>query len=202
MPVGTVVLAESKTWHIPWNSRNNEDQMPMESDTPDQPPDMVGKTDQPTPGQEQLRETFIALVFGGDTGRYDEFCALVAQVLPPAASAVVRGSAITGERWKDKAPFDADGPGTSDIDLTLVGADLLEHFSVDGFWVPGIHSRPLSDVDPDIAPTLVPLRERLMAMVGRPVNIQASRDVVIAFRGDLLGQPYLTIIGKAEPAEA
>ncbi len=42
-----------------------------------------------------------------------------------------------------------------------------------------MHSRPLSDDDPDIAPDLVPLRGALMKMVRRPVNIQASRDVVI-----------------------
>jgi hypothetical protein len=35
-------------------------------------------------------------------------------------------------------------------------------------------------------------------MVGRPVNIQATRDFVMYLRGDLLGQPYLTLIGKAE----
>jgi hypothetical protein len=173
----------------------------MESDTPDQTADTVGNSDQAAPSQQALRETFVRLVFNGDPGRYDEFCGHVAEVLPPRGSAVVRGSAITGQRWKDGAPFDADGPGTSDIDLTLVGAELLEHFSIDGFWVPGIHSRPLSDVDPDIAPTLVPLRERLMGLAGRPVNIQATRDVVMAFRGDLLGQPYLTIVGKAEPPE-
>jgi hypothetical protein len=43
----------------------------------------------------------------------------------------------------------------------------------------------------------VPLRRELMALVHRPVNIQASRDIVIQFRGDLLGQPYLTLIGKS-----
>jgi hypothetical protein len=176
--------------------------MPMETDSPDQPPDTVSNSDQPSPSQEELRETFIRLVFGGHAGRYDAFCEQVAALLPAEARAVVRGSAITGRRWKDGAPFDADGPGTSDIDLTLVGAELLSHFSVDGFWVPGIHSRPLSDEDPDIAPTLVPLRERLVALAGRPVNIQASRDVVMALRGDLLGQPYLTIVGKADGSEA
>ena len=55
-------------------------------------------------------------------------------------------------------------------------------------------------VDPDIAPDLVPLRERLMQMVGRPVNIQATRDFVMYLRGDVLGQPYLTLIGKVESA--
>ncbi len=36
-----------------------------------------------------------------------------------------------------------------------------------------------------------------MAMVQRPVNIQASRDIVLQFRGGLLGQPYLTSVRKA-----
>jgi hypothetical protein len=55
----------------------------------------------------------------------------------------------------------------------------------------------LSEDDPDIAPSLIPLREALMVMTGRPVNIQGSRDVVIQFRGGLLDQPYLTLIPKA-----
>ena len=41
-----------------------------------------------------------------------------------------------------------------------------------------------------------------MAMTGRPVNIQASRDVVIQFRGDLLGQPYLVLIDSADDPAA
>jgi hypothetical protein len=52
----------------------------------------------------------------------------------------------------------------------------------------------MGEDDPDIAPGLVPLRETLMAMVKRPVNIQASREIVIQFRGDLLGQPYLILL--------
>jgi hypothetical protein len=109
----------------------------------------------------------------------------------------LRGSAVTGTRWKDGAAFDADGPGTSDLDLTLVGGDeVIGLYKVTGFWVPGIHSRPLSDEDPDIAPDLVPLRERLMALVKRPVNIQGSRDLVMYLRGELGGQPYLVLIDK------
>jgi len=145
-----------------------------------------------------MRERVVNLVFGGDPGRLDEFCQVVRQALPQASAAVLRGSAVTGVRWKDGAPFDADGPGTSDLDLTLVGGDLLKLFTITGFFVPGMHTRPLSDDDPDIAPDLVPLRQRLMKMVGRPVNIQATRDFVMYLRGDVLGQPYLTLIGKAE----
>ena len=109
---------------------------------------------------------------------------------------VLRGSAVTGERWKDGAPFDADGPGTSDLDLTLVGDEVLQHFKLTGFYVPGVHTMPLGDDHPDIAPDLLPLRKQLIDMVGRPVNIQGTRDFVMYLRGDLLGQPYLTLIGN------
>lgn len=146
---------------------------------------------------EQKRDNVVRLAFGGDRAKFDEFVNMVREAIPPGTGVVLRGSAVTGERWKDGAAFDADGACTSDLDLTLVGGDeVLKFYKVTGFWVPGMHSRPLSDEDPDIAPDLVPLRERLMAMVHRPVNIQASRDVVMYFRGELVGQPYLVLIDK------
>ena len=61
-----------------------------------------------------------------------------------------------------------------------------------------MHSRPLCEDDPDIAPDLLPLRKQLMDMVHRPVNLQASRNIVIRFRGDLLDQPYLTLFETPE----
>ena len=146
----------------------------------------------------EKRDNVIRLAFGGDPARLDAFVDTIKQVIPENTGVVLRGSAVTGFRWKDRAPFDADGPGTSDLDLTLVGHRILEYFILDGFFVPGIHSRPLSDQDRDIAPRLVPLREQLMAMVGRPVNIQGTRDFVMYFRGELLGQPYLTLVEKQD----
>jgi hypothetical protein len=44
----------------------------------------------------------------------------------------------------------------------------------------------------------VPLRERLMSLAGRPVNIQASREIVLQVRGDLLDQPYLTLCSRPD----
>jgi hypothetical protein len=146
----------------------------------------------------EKRELVINLVFGGDRERFEEFCRCVKDAIPERTGVVLRGSAVTGERWKDGARFDAEGPGTSDLDLTLVGDEVIGLFKVTGFWVPGVHSRPLSDEDPDIAPDLIPLREKLSAMVGRPVNIQATRDFVMYFRGELIGQPYLTLIEKPD----
>lgn len=148
--------------------------------------------------EDEKRANVIRLAFGGETHRFQRFCEEVRRVVPPGTEVILRGSAVTGQRWKDGAAFDADGPGTSDLDLTLVGEDVLAFFKVTGFFVPGVHSRPVSDDDPDIAPGLVPLREKLMALVHRPVNIQASRDVVKQLRGDLLGQPYLTLIPKSD----
>jgi hypothetical protein len=146
----------------------------------------------------EKRANVVRLVFGGNGDRFEAFVRTIREEVPDGTGAVLRGSAVTGRRWKDGAPFDADGPGTSDLDLTLVGDAVIGLFTVTGFFVPGVHSRPLSEEDPGIAPDLVPLRETLMAMTGRPVNIQASREVVMQFRGDLLGQPYLTLIEKTE----
>jgi hypothetical protein len=142
------------------------------------------------------RDNVIRLAFGGDPRRFEAFCDVVRQGIPPGTAVVLRGSAVTGERWKDGAPFDADGPGTSDLDLTLVGDEVLQHFKLTGFYVPGVHTMPLGDDHPDIAPDLLPLRKQLIDMVGRPVNIQGTRDFVMYLRGDLLGQPYLPLIGN------
>jgi hypothetical protein len=160
-------------------------------------------TQKPAPwemSEAEKRANVIRLAFGGSDERFEDFLRVIRQEIPDGTAVVLRGSAVTGARWKDGAPFDADGPGTSDLDLTLVGDRVIGLFTVTGFFVPGVHSRPLSDEDPDIAPGLIPLREALMAMTGRPVNIQASRDLVMQFRGDLLGQPYLTLIDKSGPA--
>jgi hypothetical protein len=138
----------------------------------------------------------LRLAFANDRATYDRFCDIVREAVPEAHAAVLRGSAITGRRYGDGAPFDADGPGTSDLDLTLVGAEVLRYFS--SFWIPGIHSKPLSDTDPDIAPELVPLRRQLIDLVKRPVNIQGTRDWLQYFRGDIMEQPYLTLFGSVK----
>jgi hypothetical protein len=151
-----------------------------------------GLTDQ------QKRDTVIHLAFDDRDDLFDKFCRAIEAAVPPRTTVILRGSAVTGRRWRDDAPFDASGRGTSDLDLTLVGDAALLFFKPTGFFVPGVHSRPLSDDDPEIAPDLVPLRRTLMAMVQRPVNIQATREIVTLLRGDWLGQPYLTLFTKPD----
>jgi hypothetical protein len=147
---------------------------------------------------DRKRANLLALVFGNDEAKFQQFLETVREAIPDGTAVVLRGSAVTGKRWKGNEPFDHAGPGTSDLDLTLVGEEAIRLFKPTGFYVPAVHSIPVSDRHPGIAPDLVPLRDRLMAMVGRPVNIQASLDIVIQFRGDLLGQPYLVLIAKPD----
>jgi hypothetical protein len=151
--------------------------------------------------EQEKRDNVVRLAFGGSEERFEQFVDVIRESIPPETGVVLRGSAVTGRRWKDGALFDAEGPGTSDMDLTLVGDEIIGFYKVTGFFVPGVHSRPISKTDPDIAPGLIPLRERLMAMVQRPVNIQATRDFVMYVRGELLGQPYLVLIDKTIQTE-
>jgi hypothetical protein len=152
-------------------------------------------------GSNELRETemrrnVINLAFGGDEEQFKEFCELIQVAVPPGTAAVLRGSSVTGERYEDGAPFDADGPGTSDLDLTLVGEEAVALYDITGSYIPGVHTMPMGEDHPGIAPRLEPLQRKLISMVNRPVNIQASRDLWQQIRGDLMGQPYLTLFGK------
>jgi hypothetical protein len=146
----------------------------------------------------EKRANVVRLAFGGSEEQFQQFIRIIREEIPEGTGVILRGSAVTGVRWRDGAPFDADGTGTSDLDLTLVGDAVIGLYKVSGFFVPGVHTRPVSDDDPEIAPDLIPLRETLMVMTGRPVNIQASREIVIQFRGGMLDQPYLTLVERTE----
>ena len=150
----------------------------------------------------EKRENAIRLAFRGDRDRFDEFCRVLAESIPANTAAVLGGSSVTGHSYREGRPFDADGPMTSDLDLTLVGPEVIEYFSLEGFWIPGIHSHPVKEGDDDIAPALKKLRHKLQTIAGgRPVTIQASRDFYYWIREQWLGQPYLTLVGKLQDEE-
>jgi hypothetical protein len=145
--------------------------------------------------ESEMRENLVRLAFDGDPGKLEQFLDVLRAELPPDTRVVLRGSAVTGKRWEDGAPFDADGPGTSDLDLTLCGPEILKQYEgLSAYYIPGVHTKPISEKDIDIAPELTPLRDRLIAMVGRPVNIQGTRNWIMFVREKVMNQPYLTLI--------
>jgi hypothetical protein len=145
---------------------------------------------------EHVRRRVVRLAFDDDEERYARFIRTLRESIPPDVSVVLRGSAVTGKRWEDGAPFDADGPGTSDLDLTFVGGGMVKHFEV--FYIPGMHSAPLSDEHPDASITFVPLRKALTAIARRPVNLQATSDFLQYLRDVVMTQPYFVMIPKSE----
>src|SRR3954468_10013930 len=144
--------------------------------------------------QEAIRERVTRLAFGGDSRRFDEFVRVLAEATPAGVEVILRGSAVTGHKWHSDEPFDADGPGTSDLDVTFVGGDMVTLFR--DFHIPGIHSAPLSEAHPFASPALGPLRKRLCAMCGRPVNLQATTSLVQFLRDVVMDQPYLVLLKK------
>jgi hypothetical protein len=150
--------------------------------------------------EEEVRERIIRLGFAGDARRLDEFCEKMRANLPKGTGVALRGSVVTAERWEDGAPFDADGPRSSDLDVTLVGSRVMEFWDSEAYYIPGLHTKPLGDKDPGIAPGLNPLRLALQQMVGRPVNFQATSNLILFARDVLFDQPYYTLIEAEEDA--
>lgn len=148
--------------------------------------------------EEAVEDRVVRLAFGGERQRWEQFVAALREAIPPNVTIVIRGSAVVGRRWIDGEPFDAHGPGTSDLDLTLVGGDMLRLWNEDAFYIPKLHTVPLSDAAPDACPVLVPLRRALSAIARRPVNIQATSSVVQYARDVLMDQPYFTVLDAGE----
>jgi hypothetical protein len=150
--------------------------------------------------QDTIRERVIRLAFGGDPRRLEEFVRVLDEGSPAGVEIILRGSAVTGHKWMSDEPFDADGPGTSDLDVTFVGGGMVTLFRE--FHIPEIHSVPFGDAHPFAAPGLANLRKQLCAMVGRPVNIQATTSFVQFVRDVVMDQPYLVLLKKPEEDEA
>ncbi len=143
-----------------------------------------------------VRERIIKLAFGGHESRYRRFVNTLRKAVSDDTQVILRGSAVTGQRWEDGKPFDADGPGTSDLDVTFLGADMLDLWQE--FYLPKMHTSPLSDDNPDACPPLNNLRAKLSRIARRPVNLQASIGLVQFARDVLFDQPYYTILGKSD----
>lgn len=145
---------------------------------------------------ETVHDRIVRLAFNGDEHRFHRFVDELEEAAPPGCQVIIRGSAVTGVRWEDGKPFDADGPGTSDLDVTFISGDMLDLWTE--FYIPMLHTVPLSDHNPEACPPLCALRKRLSELAGRPVNLQASSGFVHFARDVLFDQPYYTVIEKAD----
>jgi hypothetical protein len=145
-------------------------------------------------GDEQIEERIVRLAFDGDALKYREFCAKLKAGLPDGTGVALRGSVVTNKRWEDGKPFDAGGRGTSDLDVTLIGDKVMEFWNEDAFYIPGLHTKPLCDKEPLIAPALNPLREELQKIAARPVNFQATSNFILYSRDVLFDEPYCIVI--------
>lgn len=146
----------------------------------------------------EILERIIELGFDGDPSHFESFCERLRAGLPAGTGVALRGSVVTNEKYKDGRPFDADGKGTSDLDVTLIGSQAMDCWDKDEFYIPALHTKPLGDKAPHIAPSLNPLREDLQSMVKRPVNFQATANIVLFVRDVLLDEPYHIIIEAGE----
>lgn len=150
--------------------------------------------------ENEIRSRILTLAFDGDERRFIAFYRKLQQGLPEGTGIVLRGSVVTNQRHEDGTPFDSQGSGTSDLDVTLVGNKVMELWNSDAFYLPSLHTKPLCDKDPDIAASLNPLRESLQELAGRPVNFQATSSLVLYSRDILFGEPYYVVVHPEEDA--
>lgn len=144
--------------------------------------------------ENEVRSRIITLGFGGDERLFIAFYRKLQQGLPEGTGIVLRGSVVTNTRHEDGGRFDSKGKSTSDLDVTLVGSKVMEAWASDAYYIPALHTKPLSDKTTEYAPTLNPLRESLQKLVGRPVNFQATSSLVLFGRDVLFGEPYFVVV--------
>jgi hypothetical protein len=146
---------------------------------------------QQAPETDSLLQGVIERGFKGDWALFARFMEKLQATLPVDMRVALRGSAVTGQNYNTGQPFDANGPGTSDLDLVLMGEQVMAEWQPEAFYFPNVNTFPLGDEMPDAAPRLNPTRVELQAMVERPVNIQAMQKWFLDMRSELQGTPYV-----------
>ena len=157
--------------------------------------ELVGGSGTATP--EQVTGA-IERAFGGDPGLLVRFMGTLREALPADAAIVLRGSAVSGHSYTTAEPFDGAGPGTSDLDIVVIGPGAIDLYDPEARLFRGVNTLPLSDHDPWAAPALDPARRQCQEMVGRPVNIQVMARWFLDLRAAVQGQPYVDLFVPTE----
>ncbi len=141
----------------------------------------------------ELLASAVSRAFDGDMQRFGQFVGVLQKGVPAGTQLALRGSVIQGYSYKTLEPFDARGPGSSDLDLVLFGDDAMAAWDAEAFFIPGINTMPLGDESRWVAPSLEPARSAAQAIARRPVNIQAMARWFMDIRSGLQGQPYVIL---------
>jgi hypothetical protein len=110
--------------------------------------------------------------------------------MPEGTQLALRGSAVQGYAFRSQEPFDARGPGTSDLDVVLFGEEAMASWHPEAFVIPAINTLPLSDGSMWVAPSLDPARSAAQTIARRPVSLQAMARWFMDLRSGLQGTPY------------
>jgi hypothetical protein len=138
----------------------------------------------------------VQRAFDGDLDRFGRFMSALQAGVPPGTRLILRGSAVQGESYRTKEPFDARGPGTSDLDIVLLGEEAMAAWEPEAFYLAGVNTQPLDDAAPDIAdPRLERARRAAQEAAGRPVALQAMARWFLDLRSGLQGTPYVVLGG-------
>jgi hypothetical protein len=137
----------------------------------------------------------IRRAFDDDHERFGRFVAALQAGTPPETRIGLRGSAVQGHAYETLEPFDARGPGTSDLDVVLFGEEAMAAWDPAAFFLADVNTMPLADDSPWIAPSLEPARREAQAIARRPVSLQAMTRWFMDLRSGLQGQPWILLDG-------
>ncbi len=151
----------------------------------------------PGAGAVPLSAEALERAFLGDPAILESFVDVLRRALPDGTTIILRGSAIAGHSYETDAPFDADGPGTSDLDVVVVGEGVVDLWDEDARLVGGVNTLPLGDSTPCAAPALDRARRDAQELVRRPVNIQGMAKWFLDLRGVVQGTPYAVLSSDA-----
>ena len=145
------------------------------------------------PEEPTLLAGVVERAFGGDPARFGRFITTLQAAVPDGTRIILRGSAVQGVSYKSGEPFDGRGPGTSDLDVVLVGDEAMAEWQPDAFYLPGVNTMPLWDEARWVAPRLDRPRGEAQELAGRPVSLQAMALWFLDLRSSLQGTPYVTL---------
>jgi hypothetical protein len=133
--------------------------------------------------------------FGGDPRRLADFVDILQASVPADTAIALRGSTVMGYAYRDGSAFDAAGPGTSDLDLVLIGDEALQLWVPEARLLGGVNTLPLNDEAHWVAPSLDGPRREAQAIARRPLSIQAMARWFLDLRVVLQAQEYVVLAG-------